>query len=251
MKNIIISGCNGKMGHVIANCIATREDCRVVAGIDCVAEQYADFPVYATASEVKEQADVIIDFSHPSALDGLLEYCRLHPTALVLSTTGYSADQINQIKADASTIPIFFSFNMSLGINLLAELAKKATAVLGGQFDIEIVEKHHNQKIDAPSGTALMLADAINSVSDEKFQYVYDRHSQRKKRSQSEIGIHSIRGGTIVGEHDIIFAGRDEIITLSHTAMSKEIFAVGAVNAAVFMSGKAPGLYDMGHMLGE
>ena len=237
MKNIIISGCNGKMGHVIASCILDRNDCQTVAGIDRVAEQYARFPVYAAAADVKEQADVIIDFSHPSAL--------------VIATTGYSADQITRIKAAARNIPIFFSFNMSLGINLLAELAKKATAVLGGQFDIEIVEKHHNQKIDAPSGTALMLADAVNSVLDEKCQYVYDRHSQRKKRSKNEIGMHSIRGGTIVGEHDIIFAGRDEIVTLSHTAMSKEIFAVGAVNAAVFMAGKAPGLYDMGHMLSE
>ncbi len=251
MKNIIISGCNGKMGHVIASCILDRNDCQTVAGIDRVAEQYARFPVYAAAADVKEQADVIIDFSHPSALDGLLEYCKLHQTALVIATTGYSADQITRIKAAARNIPIFFSFNMSLGINLLAELAKKATAVLGGQFDIEIVEKHHNQKIDAPSGTALMLADAVNSVLDEKCQYVYDRHSQRKKRSKNEIGMHSIRGGTIVGEHDIIFAGRDEIVTLSHTAMSKEIFAVGAVNAAVFMAGKAPGLYDMGDMLSE
>lgn len=239
------------MGRVIASCILDRNDCEVVAGVDKVAEQYARFPVYATLAEVKEKADVIIDFSHPSALDDLLAYCRQTGTALVAATTGYSPEQTAQIKAAANEIPVFFSFNMSLGINLLAELAKKAVSILGDQFDIEIVEKHHNQKIDAPSGTALMLADAINDELDEKYQYIYDRHSQRKKRSKSEIGIHSIRGGTIVGEHDVIFAGRDEVITLSHSAASKQVFAVGAVNAAVYMAGKPAGLYDMGDMLKE
>ncbi len=249
MKKIIISGCCGRMGRVIASCILDRDDCEVVAGVDKTGEQYARFPVYTQISGVKEAADVIIDFSHPSALDGLLSYCRRTGTALVVATTGYTPEQTAQIKAAAADIPIFFSFNMSLGINLLAELAKKATAVLGTQFDIEIVEKHHNQKIDAPSGTALMLADAVNETLDEKYQYVYDRHSQRKKRSKNEIGIHSVRGGTIVGEHDIIFAGRDEVITLAHSAASKEVFAVGAVNAAVYMAGKPAGLYDMGSML--
>ena len=249
MKRMIINGCCGRMGRVIASCILDRGDCTVVAGVDKAGEQYARFPVYTQLSDVKEAADVIIDFSHPSALDGLLAYCREKGTALVAATTGYTPDQTAQIKAAAEEIPIFFSFNMSLGINLLAELAKRATAVLGGQFDIEIVEKHHNQKIDAPSGTALMLADAINETLDEKCQYVYDRHSQRKKRSKNEIGIHSVRGGTIVGEHEIIFAGRDEVITLAHSAASKEVFAVGAVNAAVYMSGKPAGLYDMGSML--
>ena len=249
MKKIIINGCCGRMGKVIAGCILDRNDCEVVAGADKIAEQYARFPVYADIQEVKETADVVIDFSHPSALDGLLHYCEETGTALVAATTGYTPEQIAQIKEAAKKIPVFFSFNMSLGINLLAELAKKAVNILGDQFDIEIVEKHHNQKIDAPSGTALMLADAINEERDEKYQYIYDRHSQRKKRSKTEIGMHSIRGGTIVGEHDIIFAGRDEVITLSHAAASKEVFAVGAVNAAVFMAGKAPGLYNMGDLL--
>lgn len=237
------------MGRVIANCILDRDDCEVVAGVDKVAEQYARFPVYSEIGQVAEKADVIIDFSHPSALDGLLDYCKRTGMALVAATTGYSAEATAAIKAAATEIPIFFSFNMSLGINLLANLAKKAVAVLGDQYDIEIVEKHHNQKIDAPSGTALLLADVINEERDDQYRYTYDRHSQRKKRSKSEIGIHSIRGGTIVGEHDIIFAGRDEVITLSHTAASKEVFAVGAVNAAVYMAGKPAGLYDMSSLL--
>lgn len=249
MKQIIVNGCCGRMGRVIASCILDRTDCEIVAGADKTAQQYARFPVYESISDVKESADAVIDFSHPSALDGLLAWCRKTKTPLVAATTGYTPEQIEQIKAAAKEIPVFFSFNMSLGINLLAELAKRAVAVLGGQFDIEIVEKHHNQKIDAPSGTALMLADAINEELEEKCQYVYDRHSQRKKRSRNEIGIHSVRGGTIVGEHDIIFAGRDEVITLSHAAASKEVFAVGAVNAAVYMAGKPAGLYDMGDML--
>ncbi len=251
MKKVIISGCCGRMGRVIASCILDRSDCEVVAGVDKAGEQYARFPVYTQISDVKEEADVIIDFSHPSALEGLIAYCREKGTALVVATTGYSAEQTAQIKAAAAEIPIFFSFNMSLGINLLAELAKKAVAVLGDQFDIEIVEKHHNQKIDAPSGTALMLADAINESLAEDYRYVYDRHSQRKKRDKKEIGMHSVRGGTIVGEHEVIFAGRDEVITLSHSAASKEVFAVGAVNAAVYMAGKPAGLYDMGSMLKE
>ena len=249
MKRIIINGCCGRMGRVIASCILDRGDCTAVAGVDKAGEQYARFPVYTRLSDVKEEADVIIDFSHPSALDGLLDYCREKGAALVAATTGYSPEQIAQIRAAAKEIPVFYSRNMSLGINLLIELSKKAAQVLGPQFDIEIVEKHHNQKIDAPSGTALMLADAVNETLDEKCQYVYDRHSQRKKRSRNEIGIHSVRGGTIVGEHEIIFAGRDEVITLAHSAASKEVFAVGAVNAAVYMAGKPAGLYDMGSML--
>lgn len=249
MKQIIVNGCCGRMGRVIASCILDRTDCEIVAGADKTAQQYARFPVYESISDVKESADAVIDFSHPSALDGLLAWCRKTKTPLVAATTGYTPEQIEQIKAAAKEIPVFFSFNMSLGINLLAELAKRAVSVLGDQFDIEIVEKHHNQKLDAPSGTALMLADAVNQVSEEKYQYIYDRHTQRKKRSKNEIGIHSVRGGTIVGEHEIIFAGRDEVITLSHSAASKEVFAVGAVNAAVYMAGKPAGLYDMGDML--
>ncbi len=251
MTNIVISGANGKMGKVINSVISEREDCRVIAGIDINTEIYADFPIVSTPDELKEKPDVIIDFSHPMALDGLIDYALSTGTPLVLATTGYSDEQIAKIKKSSEQIPVFFTFNMSLGINLLVELAKQATTILGNQFDIEIVEKHHNQKIDAPSGTAIMLADAINETLDNKMQYTYDRHSQRKKREKNEIGMHSIRGGTIVGEHDVIFAGRDEIITLSHQATSKEVFAVGSVNAAVFMNGKKKGLYTMADLINQ
>ncbi len=249
LTNIAISGCNGKMGKVIFNVVGERNDCTVVAGIDLNTAQYADFPVFSKPSELTVKPDVIIDYSHPSSLDGLIEYGLSSGCAIVFATTGYSAEQIEKIKKTAEQIPVFFTFNMSLGINLLVELAKKATAVLGNQFDIEIVEKHHNQKIDAPSGTAIMLADAINDVMDNTCQYVYDRHSRRQKREKNEIGIHAIRGGTIVGEHEVIFAGRDEVITLSHSATSKEVFAVGSVNAAVFISGKKSGLYNMSDLV--
>lgn len=253
MTNIAICGASGKMGRVIADIISKREDTKVICGIDKATAQYADFPIVETPSQMSAKPDVIIDFSHPSTLDGLLDYCLMSSTALVIATTGYSEEQIAKIHKASQQIPIFFTFNMSLGVNLLAELAKKATAVLGGQFDIEIVEKHHNQKIDAPSGTAIMLADAVNDQLEktvgEKYSYTYDRHSVRAKRTQNEIGLHSIRGGTIVGEHDIIFAGRDEVITLSHHAASKEVFAVGSVNAAVFLKQQSAGLYEMKDMI--
>ena len=249
MTNIVIIGANGKMGKVINNVISLRDDCRVISGIDINTESYADFPIFASPDMLPEKPDVIIDFSHPSALDSLIGYALSTGTPLVLATTGYSDEQIEKIKKSSEQIPVFFTFNMSLGINLLVELAKKATAVLGDQFDIEIVEKHHNQKIDAPSGTAIMLANAVNDTLDNKMKYTYDRHSQRKKREKNEIGIHSIRGGTIVGEHDVIFAGRDEVITLSHQASSKEVFAVGSVNAAIFMNGKKKGLYTMADLI--
>lgn len=249
MKQIILSGCNGKMGHVISDIVMGRDDCTIVAGFDLNTQRQYDYPVYAKPSEYTGSGDVIIDFSHPSLLTALLDYAEEKKIPIVLATTGYSKAQLEEIHAAAQRLPVFFSANMSLGINLMVELAKKAASVLGGSFDIEIIEKHHNQKIDAPSGTALMIADAVSGVLSEKPQYVYDRHSQRKKRDKNEIGIHAIRGGTIVGEHDIMFAGRDEILTISHTAMSKEVFASGAVNAAVFMCGKAPGLYNMKDMV--
>lgn len=249
MVNVAICGCNGKMGKVIYNCISDRDDCKVVAGIDINTNAYADFPVVKTPSELPQKPDVIIDFSHPLSLDGILDYALANNVAVVFATTGYSKEQIEKIKSAGLQIPVFFTFNMSLGINLLVELAKKATAVLGSQFDIEIVEKHHNQKIDAPSGTAIMIADAINETMNNSCQYVYDRHSQRKKRDKNEIGIHSIRGGTIVGQHEVIFAGHDETITLSHEATSKEVFAVGSINAAVFLKGKPAGLYQMSDLI--
>ena len=250
MTKVVIVGACGHMGRVIADIIKGRDDCTVIAGIDKVGGGAA-FPIFRDFSELTEKPDVIIDFSHPSVLDSMLDYCLTNGVPVVIATTGYTAEQTAQIHKAAEQIPVFFTFNMSLGINLMAELAKKAVAVLGGQFDIEIVEKHHNQKLDAPSGTAIMLADAINSELDKPYTYVYDRHSVRAKRSKTEIGMHSIRGGTIVGEHEIIFAGRDEVITLKHEAHSKSVFAVGAVNAAVFLSRRTAGLYAMSDMLAE
>lgn len=245
MTKITITGACGHMGRVIAGLIAERADCSVSAGIDKFGGKYAEFEVYTSVFDLPEKPDVIIDFSHPSALPDLLNYCKMNNVPLVIGTTGYSEDEKAQITAASGQIPVFFTFNMSLGINLLAELAKKAAQVLGGQFDIEIVEKHHNRKKDAPSGTAIMLAEAINEELGSSKHYVYDRHAVRRARDKDEIGMHSVRGGTIVGEHDIIFAGHDEVITLSHSAQSREVFAAGAVNAAVFLSDKAPGMYAM------
>lgn len=237
------------MGRVIADIISAREDCTVIAGVDKNPVKYSDFTVCDSVSALAEVPDVLIDFSHPSALDSLLIYSLTNGVPLVLATTGYTPEQIEKIHSASSQVPVFFTANMSLGINLLSELAKKAASVLGDQFDVEIIERHHNQKIDAPSGTALMLAESVNSVRGGKYNYVYDRHSVRRKREPTEIGIHSVRGGTIVGDHEIVFAGRDEVITLSHSAASKEVFAVGAVNAAVFIADKAAGLYSMADMI--
>lgn len=249
MINIILCGANGKMGRVVESCVATRENMKVVCGVDVNDTQYSDFPIHKSIQKNQSSGDVIIDFSHPSALETILSYAISTKTAFVAATTGYSDEQIAKIKKASETIPVFFTFNMSIGINLLLELCRKATKVLSSDFDIEIIEKHHNQKIDAPSGTAIMLAGAINKVADDRYKYEYDRHSKRQKRDKNEIGIHAVRGGTIVGEHEVIFAGRDETITLSHSANSKEIFAVGAVNAANFLCGKPAGLYDMSQMI--
>ena len=249
MTKIVIFGANGKMGRTIYSCIKEREDFTVVGGVDLYTEQYADFPIVDSPAKLPEKPDVIIDYSNPASLDSILEYCLSTAVPVVLATTGYSDEQINKIRSASQQIPVFFTFNMSLGINLLVQLAKKAASVLGDQFDIEIVEKHHNQKIDAPSGTAIMLANAINETLDNSKHYVYDRHSQRKKRERSEIGMHSVRGGTIVGEHDVIFAGHDEVITLSHSASSKTVFAEGSINAAGYIKDKKPGLYDMSELV--
>ncbi|MGN0649237.1 MAG: 4-hydroxy-tetrahydrodipicolinate reductase [Oscillospiraceae bacterium] len=251
MTKIAITGACGKMGRVIANLCKQREDCEVCAGIDLLGEAYDSFPVYKSVFDLPEKPDVIIDFSHPSALPDLLSYGKMNNVPLVLATTGYSDDERTQITAASAQIPIFFTFNMSLGINLLVELARKATQILGGQFDVEILEKHHNLKKDAPSGTAIMIAEAINEELGGNSRFVYDRHNVRKPREKNEIGMHAVRGGTIVGEHDIIFAGHDEVITLSHSAQSKEVFAVGAVNAAVFLAGKPARLYAMSDLIKE
>ena len=250
MTRILLSGAGGKMGRVITASAAQREDCIIVAGLDPMAENSSfSFPVFPAPAQCTVAADVIVDFSHPSCLEPLLQYAIGHSLPAVIATTGLSQEQVEAIHQASRKIPILFSANMSLGVILLAELAKKAAAVLGGQFDIEIIEKHHNQKLDAPSGTALLLADAISSQLKNPPRYEYDRHSKRAKRGKNEIGIHSVRGGTIVGEHQVLFAGRDEVITLSHTAMSKEVFATGGINAALFLANRQPGLYNMGNLI--
>lgn len=250
MFRIALSGICGKMGRTLLTCISEREDCKVCCGIDLRQDASIGVPIYPSPAEMTDKPDVIIDYSHPSCLDGLLDYAQATGTPVVLATTGYSDAQLAQIRQAAEHAALFSSSNMSIGIQLLIALSKKAAAVLGDRFDIEIIEKHHNLKIDAPSGTALMLANALIAESDPPKHAVYDRHSVRKKREASEIGIHSVRGGTIVGEHEVIFAGPDEIVSLKHMAMSKRVFAESSVNIAMFLAKQSAGLYDMTHMLG-
>lgn len=251
MVRIALSGCCGKMGHAIAKAVSERKDCEIAFGIDKYNDNQYDFSVFEDFSKVTEKCDVVIDFSNPSLLNSLIAFSKNEKLPVVLCTTGYSPEQIQEVNALGQEVPVFYSGNMSLGINLLIEISKQAAKVLGDSFDIEIVEKHHNQKIDAPSGTALMIADGISSELSQEPQYVYDRHSYRKKREKNEIGIHSIRGGTIVGEHDVIFAGHDEVVTISHSAQSKEVFAIGSINAAVFLCEKKAGMYNMSNLLSD
>ena len=231
MTDIILNGCNGKMGAAVTKAVAERDDCRIVAGVDLYGDN-AEYKVYRSFSELDVKGDVVIDFSNPSVLDSMLSFAKDTKTPLIICTTGFSESQVAKLKEASKEVAVFYSGNMSLGINLIIELSKKAAAILGDTFDVEIIEKHHNQKIDAPSGTALMIADGISDVLADS-QYVYDRHSYRKKRDKNEIGIHAVRGGTIVGEHEVIFAGHDEIFSLKHQALSKEVFAVGAVSGIV------------------
>ena len=249
MVKVAIVGCNGKMGYFVAASVESNPNAQTVFGIDAFGENKHSFPVYKSFDEAAEKPDVIIDFSNPAALDGMLSYAVENSVPCVICTTGYSAEQVEQIQKASERIAIFYSGNMSLGINLLIELSKQAAKVLGDTFDIEIVEKHHNLKVDAPSGTALMLADAISATLEQEPQYVYNRQCYRKKREKNEIGIYSVRGGTIVGEHEVIFAGHDEVVTLTHQAQSKEVFAAGAVNAAVFLTSQEAGMYNMGNLL--
>ena len=244
MTKVLLSGCCGKMGRTVTEIIKSRDNCQIVAGVDIVEDTNLGYPVFQTFSEVQVEADVIIDFSNPALLESMLEYAKATKTAVVISTTGISDEQIKFVEEVSKEIPVFFSYNMSMGVSLLCELAKTAAKVLGNDFDIEIVEAHHNQKLDAPSGTALMLADSIKQKLSDVY-YEYDRHSKRQKRNKKEIGIHAIRGGNIVGEHEVIFAGNDEIVKLSHSARSRAIFAQGAVNAAGFLKGKSPRIYNM------
>lgn len=244
MTKIILCGCLGRMGKAITDIVAETENAEIVCGID-VAPGSMPYPVYDDYAKVTEDADAIIDFSHPSNFEKLLVFAKEKKLPVVFATTGLSEAQREQMKQAAAEIPVFFSANMSLGINLLIRLAKQAATILEEKFDIEIIEKHHNRKLDAPSGTALAIADAISESVSEKPEYVYDRHSVRKQRSKNEIGLHAVRGGTIVGEHDVLFAGPDEVLTISHSAASRSVFAEGAVRAAQFMNGKPKGFYSM------
>ena len=250
MLKIALSGCNGRMGRVTTEICAEREQTIIVAGFDRNTEKRADYPVYADPFEFTGACDVLIDFSNADALSQLLKYCRKTKTPLVACTTGYSEEQVTQIEQAAQEIPILRSGNMSLGINLMMDLLRRCAQVLGDKYDVEIIEKHHNQKLDAPSGTALMLADAVSQALPYEAHYVYDRHERRAKRDPHEIGLHAVRGGTIVGEHEAIFAGRNETIEIRHVAQSRDLFASGALEAAGFLAScKEPGLYNMSHVI--
>ena len=250
MIKAIMHGCNGAMGQVISSLAEADGEMEIVAGVDLNTERKNGYLVYASLEECP-RADVIIDFASAKAVDHLLDYCAATGTPVVLCTTGLSEEQIRRVEETAEKAAVLRSANMSLGINLLLKLVKEAARVLAAaDFDIEILEKHHNRKLDAPSGTALALADSINEAMESQYHYVYDRSSRRQKRDPKEIGIQSVRGGSIVGEHDVIFAGQDEVITISHTAYSRAIFAKGAVAAAKFLAGKTSGLYDMADVIG-
>jgi 4-hydroxy-tetrahydrodipicolinate reductase len=239
-------GCNGHMGRVITDICKEDSDVTIVAGVDVFQGVENDYPVFATLQECDVEADVIIDFCSAKAVDGLLDYCLEKKVPVVLCTTGLSEEQLARVEEVSTKVAVLKSANMSLGINTLMDLLKKATDVFADAgFDIEIVEKHHNQKLDAPSGTALALADVINGQLDNAYSYKYDRSQERQKRDKKEIGISAVRGGNIVGEHEVIFAGMDEVITFKHTAYSKGVFGKGAVEAAKFLAGKPAGRYDM------
>ncbi len=250
MIKVIMHGCNGKMGQVISGMIAADPDMEMIAGVDAWDDGHNKYPVFSDISECTVTADCIIDFSVASAVDNLLEYCVANKVPCVLCTTGLSEEQLAKVAKASESVAILKSANMSLGINLLLKLLKDAAGVLApAGFDMEIVEKHHNLKVDAPSGTALALADSINEEFNNEYEYVYDRSNRREKRPEKEIGISAVRGGTIVGDHDVIFAGADEVITFSHTAYSKAVFGKGAVQAAKFLAGKDAGMYNMGDVI--
>ncbi len=251
MTRILLVGCGGAMGANVYRSSLEREDCEVVAGIDPRMTREGDYPVFATFAECDVDADVIVDFSSPIVTNDMLAYAMEKSLPVVVCSTGHDEAQLAAIQAASEKIAMFRSGNMSLGINLLINLAKKATEVLGASFDIEIVEQHHHRKVDAPSGTALMIADAISDTLETRPHYEYDRHSKRMKRSKDEIGIHSVRGGTIVGVHEVIFAGQDEVVTISHNAQSRALFATGALSAAAFMKGKTSGMYDMNDVVAQ
>ena len=250
MVKVIMHGCNGKMGQVITRLVAADPELAIVAGVDARAQALNDYPVFGDISECDVEADVVIDFSNAAAVDHLLDWCQEKQMPVVLCTTGLFGEQLQRVEEAAGRTAVLKSANMSLGVNLLMKLLQDAAKVLAPEgFDMEIVERHHNQKVDAPSGTAIALADALNGALEGDYEYVYDRSGQRKKRDSHEIGISAVRGGTIVGEHEVIFAGEDEVIEFKHTAYSKALFAKGAVAAAKFLAGKGPGRYDMSDVI--
>lgn len=250
MVRVIMHGCNGKMGRVITKIIEDDPEAEIVAGIDKYTGIQNTYPVFDSIEKCDVQADVIIDFSNAAAVDGLLDYCVEKQIPVVLCTTGLSEEQLQKMEGASAKTAVLKSANMSLGVNLLMKLLKDATKVLApAGFDIEIVEKHHNQKVDAPSGTALALADSINESLEQEYTYNFDRSKERKKREKNEIGVVAVRGGTIVGEHEVIYAGTDEVIEFKHTAYSKAIFGKGAVEAAKFLAGKPVGRYDMSDVI--
>jgi len=251
MTKVIMHGCNGKMGQTITGLIAADEEIEIVAGGDAFDDGRNAYPVFKSIELCSVEADAVIDFSNAAAVGGLLDYCAEKGLPCVLCTTGLSEEHLKKVKEASAKAAILKSANMSLGINMLLKLLKEAAGVLApAGFDIEIVEKHHNQKVDAPSGTALALADSINEELKDEYEYVYDRSGRRQKRPKKEIGLLAVRGGTIVGDHDVIFAGADEVITFSHTAYSKAVFGKGAIQAAKFLSGKPAGMYDMSDVIG-
>ncbi len=250
MTKIIMHGCNGKMGQVISDIVSADEEAQIVAGIDINPVKKNDYPVFATLAKCDVQADVIIDFAAAVAVDALLDYSVEKGIPVVLCTTGLSEEQLAKVQESSKKVAILKSANMSLGINTILKLVNQISGLFADAgFDIEIVEKHHNQKLDAPSGTALAIADSINEALDNEYAYKYDRTPDRVKRPKKEIGISAVRGGTIVGEHEIIYAGKDEVIEIKHTAYSKAIFANGAVSAAKFLNGAKPGMYNMSDVI--
>lgn len=250
MVKILMHGCNGKMGQVISGLVKQDENAVIAAGVDGYLGIQNDYPTFATLQECDVDVDVIIDFSNAKAVDGLLDHCVEKQIPVVLCTTGLSEEQLRKVSEASGRVAVLKSANMSLGINMLMKLLQNAVQTLApAGFDVEIVEKHHNQKVDAPSGTALALADSINEAMDNTYTYVYDRSQVRQKRDGKEMGISAVRGGTIVGEHEVIFAGADEVIEFKHTAYSKAVFGKGAVEAAKFLAGKPAGMYDMSDVI--
>ena len=250
MIKIVLHGCNGRMGRMITELVRNDADTEIVARVDSYTGVTNDYPVYDSVEKCGVDADVVIDFSNAGAVDALLDYCTEKKLPVVLCTTGLSEIQLAKVQEASGETAILKSANMSLGINLLLKLLKDAAKVLGNAgYDIELVERHHNQKVDAPSGTALALADSVNEALNGEYHYVYDRSQVRRKREEKEIGISAVRGGTIVGEHEVIFAGTDEVIEFKHSAYSRNVFAKGAVEAAKFLAGKEPGMYDMSDVI--